>query len=274
MQAVFDLLEKSADDMGNCNPLWLKEKRVPDFNVVVSGKSGPSIILLHGLFGAVSNWESTVPYLQEFSKVHAFEFPIVTAHRSEVRVKALALQTEFYLRLHHKEPVILCGNSLGGHVALRVAMSAPELVKGLILSGASGLYEHTVNSLPVRPGEKFIRDHMGRVFFNKKFITDQGVHEILGILSGRMNHLNLIHSARSAKRDFLGEYLKDIHLPTLLLWGEDDEVTTMKVAHIFDDSLPDSELKAIKDCGHAPMIEHPKWFADEVKSFLERRNLL
>src|SRR5690606_38521120 len=116
-------------------------------------------------------------------------------HRSEVRVKALAAFTEFYIRAHAKAPMCLCGNSLGGHVAMRLCLASPELVDCLILSGPSGLYEHSVDTLPVRPNEQFIREHMGRVFFEKQFITDEGVQEILQILSDRMNTLNLIHAA-------------------------------------------------------------------------------
>ena len=110
---------------------------------------------------------------------------------------------------------------------------------------------------------------MGRVFYNEEFITDEAVDEILGILSKRSNHLNLIHAARSAKKDNLQEILHQVKAPTLLLWGENDEVTTMDVANIFDSKLPNSKLVSVDGCGHAPMIEHPEWFAKEVEDFLQ-----
>ncbi len=270
--SIFDLVDASARRNGSCEPKWLVKRRVPKFNVSQAGDAGPEVILLHGLLGAVSNWESTVPLLAKFAKPINFGFPLLTGHRSEVKIKALAAYTEYYIRQQNIEPVILCGNSLGGHVAMRLCLAAPELVDCLVLSATSGLYEHTVDTLPVRIGEPFVREHMENVFFNKEHVTDEAIAEIVGILSNRMNMLNLIHAARSAKKDNLKERLGEIQVPTLLLWGEDDNVTTMDVAHQFNDLIPNSKLVTVKNCGHAPMIEYPEWFAGEVKKFLEEHS--
>ena len=272
-KAVIDEVYKLAIRMGGCWPLWLKERKTPEFRTTEQGESGPQMLLLHGLFGAVSNWEGVFPIMAEFSRVIALEFPILTGHRSEVRVKSLAAFSECFIRTRGLQPVTLCGNSLGGHVALRMALASPQTVDCLILSGASGLYEHSVDALPVRPTGEYIREHMGQVFFNNRFVTDEAVTEILDILSNRVNHLNLIHAARSAKKDNLLESLKYIQAPTLLVWGEDDEITTMKVAEIFHKNIPNSKLVTVKNCGHAPMIEHPEWFAEEVRKFLLEHSL-
>jgi pimeloyl-ACP methyl ester carboxylesterase len=109
---------------------------------------------------------------------------------------------------------------------------------------------------------------MSRVFYNQKFVTAEAVNEVLTILSSRVNTLNLIHAARSAKKDNMLSLLKQIKTPTLLLWGEDDLVTTMEVAETFQKNLGNAKLITIKGCGHAPMIEHPEWFAEQVKAFL------
>lgn len=257
-----------------CEPLWLKKRREPTFETVEGdGKNGHEIVLLHGLLGALSNWESTFPFLDAFSSPIALKFPILTGHRSEVKVKALAAYTEYFIRKRAIEPVTLCGNSLGGHVAMRLCLAAPELVDCLILSGTSGLYEHSVDSLPVRPSPEYLREHMARVFKQSQFISEERIQEIHSIVTERRNTLNLIHAARSAKRDNLLEYLKLIKVPTLLLWGEDDEVTTMEVARLFEKHIPNAELRTVSNCGHAPMIEHPEWFANEIKSFLKEHSV-
>lgn len=279
--SIFPFIRKSAEKLGSCDPQWLKTGLRPEIQVSrpePTGKSQeeedrkPEMLLMHGLFGALSNWDSTIPLFEKFSKPIAVEFPITTAHRSEVKVKSLAVMTEFYIRENSFEPVALCGNSLGGHVALRLCLTRPELVDCLILSGASGLYEHSVDALPVRPDRKFVRDHMHRVFKNSQFITDEAVEEIYQILTSRASTLNLIHAARSAKKDNLEKLLNQIKVPTLLLWGEEDEITTMNVAETFHRLIPNSELVSIKNCGHAPMIEHPEWFAENVKRFLEKNS--
>jgi 2-hydroxy-6-oxonona-2,4-dienedioate hydrolase len=265
-------LKKAAARLGSCDPLWLKHEQEPNFQVVEQGAKEPHVILLHGLLGALSNWDSLMPLMTDFSSPIALHFPILTGHRSEVKVKALALYTEYFLRKRAIHPVALCGNSLGGHVAMRLCLASPELVDCLILSGTSGLYEHTVDNLPIRPNKEYVREHMGRVFANERFVTEEGIEEIHKILSGRKNVLNLIHAARSAKKDNLLKLLKNIKVPTLLLWGEDDLITTMKVAETFHKNIPNSKLVTVKKCGHAPMIEHPEWFAEEVKKFLKEHS--
>ncbi|RIL08347.1 MAG: alpha/beta hydrolase [Proteobacteria bacterium] len=273
---IFELVRKTAAGLGACDPQWLRNGDVPDFKLLKPNKAPeavlPPMVLLHGLFGALSNWDSTLELFAGFTNPVALEFPILTGHRSEVKVKALSVFTELFIRTNKLQPVTLCGNSLGGHVALRLCLAVPELVDCLILSGASGLYEHSVDALPVRPDKTFVRDHMARVFFSPKFITDQAVDEIHNILTKRTNVLNLIHAARSAKKDNLLHVLKQIKVPTLLLWGEDDQVTTMQVAETFHKNIPNSELVSVKNCGHAPMIEHPEWFSAEVQKFLKKNS--
>jgi pimeloyl-ACP methyl ester carboxylesterase len=272
-EELFDIIDGTAEKLGSCEPRWLKKREEPVFQVAEFGSDGPTVILLHGLFGALSNWDSVAPKLAGFSKVIALSFPILEGHRSEVKVKALAAFTEYYIRKHKLGPVVLCGNSMGGHVALRMCLASPELVDCLVLSGSSGLYEHSVDSLPIRPGAAFVRDHMKRVFYNAEFITESAIEEIAHILKSKMRHLNLIHAARSAKRDNLLHELPKISCPTLLLWGANDEVTTLRVGEEFHQQIPQSELVIKDKCGHAPMIEYPDWFAEQVKDFLEKRSL-
>lgn len=272
MPGLLTELEKSAVRLGGCDPLWLKHKSEPQVATVDGGTSGPELILLHGLLGALSNWESLFPLLESFARPIAVELPILTAHRSEVKVKSLALLTEYLIRKRAIAPVSLCGNSMGGHIAMRLCLASPQLVDCLILSGTSGLYEHSVDSLPVRPDRNYIREHMSRVFYNERFITEKGVDEVYQLLCQRMKVLNLIHAARSAKKDNLLSVLKEIKVPTLLLWGEDDQITSMQVAEIFHKNLSNSKLVTIAKCGHAPMIEHPQWFADQVNKFLQEHS--
>lgn len=272
MSNIFEEVNKTAKLLGVDDAHWLKTQTAPKFDTVEIGGQGPEMILLHGLFGALSNWDSSQPLFSKFSKPVALRFPIIGGHRTEVKVKALSLYTEYYIRQQKIAPVTVCGNSLGGHVALRLCLSSPQLVDCLILTGTSGLYEHTVDALPVRPDYSFIRDQMSRVFFDQKYVTDPAIEDILSIIKSRANSLNIIHAARSAKKDNLEKLLPQIKVPTLLLWGEDDLVTTMKVAKQFHKLIPNSELITIKGCGHAPMIEKPEWFSGHVERFVKQHS--
>ncbi len=267
-RGIFKFVRQSLLKGGSEDPLWLKQEREPDFRTVEMGSQGPEIVLLNGIFGALSNWDSVQQIMADYSKPIALSLPLLGSHRSEVKVRALSLYAEYFVRSRNFAPVTLCGNSLGGHVALRLCLAAPELVDCLILTATSGLYEHSVDALPVRPGYNFVREHMEKVFFNQEFVTEEAIGEIVSILETKANVLNLIHAARSAKKDNLKDLLGEIKVPTLLLWGEDDLVTTMDVAEQFHKLIPNSKLVSIKNCGHAPMIEHPEWFSHEVHKFL------
>ena len=265
-KGIFKFIKESLPKLGSTDPLWVVNEQEPTFKTVEMGTKGPEMVLIHGLFGALSNWDT------EYSKPIALSLPLLNAHRSEVKVKALALYTEYFVRNRGFAPVTLCGNSLGGHVALRLCLAAPQLVDCLVLTATSGLYEHSVDSLPIRPGKEFVEEHMSKVFFNQEFVTPEAVNEIVTILEDRTRVLNLIHAARSAKKDNLKDLLGQIKVPTLLLWGEEDQVTTMEVAEMFHKLIPNSQLVTIKKCGHAPMIEHPEWFSEQVRRFLEQHS--
>ena len=271
-KGIFKFIKDSLPKLGSSDPLWVLNEQEPAFKTVEMGDQGPDLVLLHGLFGALSNWDSVQPLMAEYSKTIALSLPLLSAHRSEVKVKALAMYAEYFVRSRNFAPVSLCGNSLGGHVALRLYLAAPQLVDCLVLTATSGLYEHSVDALPVRPGREFVEEHMKKVFANHEFVTEEAIMEIVRILEDRGRVLNLIHAARSAKKDNLKDLLGTIKVPTLLLWGEDDQVTTMEVAEMFHKLIPNSQLVSIKNCGHAPMIEHPEWFSEEVKKFLKKHS--
>ena len=271
-KGIFAELRETAERLGQCDPHWLKRERELEFQVAEAGTDGPEMVLLHGLLGQMSNWETITPLFGKFCRPMALQFPLLTGHRTEVKVNALSVYTEYFIRKKNIAPVTLCGNSLGGHVALRLCLARPELVDCLVLSGASGLYEHSVDALPVRPDRKYIDTHMRRVFWDPKFTTPEAIEDIYSILSGRMRVLNLIHCARSAKKDNLLNELGRIEVPTLLLWGENDLVTTMDVAETFHKHIPNSKLVTGPNCGHAPMIEHPEWIANEVDKFLKEHS--
>jgi 2-hydroxy-6-oxonona-2,4-dienedioate hydrolase len=271
-KSIFKFVKDSLPKLGASDPMLSKQEEELQFKTVEMGTKGPEIVLLHGLFGALSNWDTVQPLMAQYAKPMALSFPLLTAHRSELKIKALAHYTERFVLQRGLAPVTMCGNSLGGHVALRLYLAAPQLVDCLILSATSGLYEHSVDSLPVRPGRDFVLEHMAKVFVNEKFITEEAISEIVKILANKHHVLSLIHAARSAKKDNLKDLLGEVKVPTLLLWGEDDQVTTMEVAEMFHKLIPNSTLVTVKKCGHAPMIEHPEWFSGEVEKFLRQHS--
>ena len=81
--------------------------------------------------------------------------------------------------------------------------------------------------------------------------------------------IKIIALAKSAIRNNLGEELGQIQVPTLLIWGKNDNVTPPFVAEEFHKLIPNSELAFIDKCGHAPMMEVPNAFNDILEKFLK-----
>jgi 2-hydroxy-6-oxonona-2,4-dienedioate hydrolase len=157
------------------------------------------------------------------------------------------------------------GNSLGGHIATLLAVELPERVRGLILTGSSGLFERGFSNVPgTRPKWEWIYTKCCEVFYDACHVTDALVKSVMDAIYDRRKARILIQLAKSAKRDNIAGKLKEISCPTLIIWGKQDKVTQSEVAEEFNRKIRHSKLVWLNNCGHAPMIEHPMKFGREV----------
>lgn len=233
-----------------------------------------NIILLHGLFGALSNWQSVI---KEFSKeYHVFtpELPLFDSIISESHLNRLVRFLENYIDEHHIENPILVGNSLGGHIAILYTLKHPDHVSTLILSGSSGLYENTFgNSFPRISDTEYIKDRIFDVFYNKNVIDEDLIDGVFKVLQNKRKALSIIRIARDAKKQNLKNELQNIKIPVLLIWGLQDFITPLSVAEEFYLSISNAKLSLINECGHVPMMEQPETFNELLKDFLDQKHL-
>ena len=235
---------------------------------VEEGK-GNQIIMLHGLFGALSNWKSVVAYFSKTNRIIIPRIPITEVDVKEANLESL---TEFIIKFIKKlklKKITLIGNSLGGHVGLMYSILHPKKVKKLILTGSSGLYENSFGgSYPKRGDYNYINDRINYTFYNPNILSKKYVDEIFKTLNDNAKCLNIITIARSAQRNNLARKLYKIKCPTLLVWGLNDTITPPSVAHQFNTLIPNSNLKFIDKCCHAPMMERPKIFNKLIEPFI------
>jgi len=235
---------------------------------VEEGKGNP-IILLHGLFGSLSNWKSVVSYFSKTNRIIIPRIPITEVDVKEANLESL---TEFIIKFINKlklKKITLIGNSLGGHVGLMYSILHPKKVKKLILTGSSGLYENSFGgSYPKRGDFNYINERINYTFYNPNILSIKYVDEIFKTLNDNAKCLNIITIARSAQRNNLARKLHKIKCPTLLVWGLNDTITPPSVAHQFNNLIPNSTLKFIDKCCHAPMMERPKTFNKLIEPFI------
>jgi len=234
---------------------------------------GEPIVLLHGLFGALSNFSDLIEYFRQHYKVIVPLLPLFELDILHTSVGGLQKFVHKFLEHKDYKNLHLLGNSLGGHVGLVYVLKHPERVRSLILTGSSGLFENGMgDTYPKRGDKEYIRKKTQLTFYDPKMATDELVDEVYGIVNERIKAIKIIALAKSAIRNNLGEELSQISKPTLLIWGNDDTITPPFVGREFQKLIPNSELHFIDHCGHAPMMEVPAEFNRILHQFLQKLN--
>ena len=247
-------------------------KNKDKFKFIEEGEGEP-LVLLHGLFGALSNFEELIEYFRRHNKVIVPILPLFELDILHSTVGGLAKFVHRFLESKDLKNVHLLGNSLGGHVALVHVLKHPERIKSLILTGSSGLFENGMgDSYPKRGDYEYIKTKTELTFYDPKTATKDLVDEVYGIINNRIKAIKIISLAKSAIRNNLGEELNQIKQPTLLIWGNNDNITPPFVAREFNKLIPNSELHFIDKCGHAPMMEVPDEFNIILHKFLKKLN--
>ena len=231
---------------------------------------GQPLMLLHGLFGALSNFSDLIEHFKHTHKVIVPILPLYDLDLLHTTVKGLAKHVQQFIDHKGYDQIHLLGNSLGGHVGLVYILSHPEKIKTLTLTGSSGLFENAMgDSYPKRGDYEYIRAKTAETFYDPAVATKELVDEVFEITNSRIKVIKIIALAKSAIRNNLGEELGQIKVPTLLIWGKNDKVTPPFVAEDFHKLIPNSELAFIDQCGHAPMMEVPNSFNEILEQFLK-----
>ena len=247
----------------------METKHLQEYEYVDQGQ-GPVLLLLHGLFGALSNWQEVV---QEFAPDHRVIIPLLPIYDmplTQAGVPGLVAYVEGFVKaLGLPASFMVLGNSLGGHIALVYALKNAARVSRLVLTGSSGLFEDSMGgSFPKRGNYAYVQERVGYTFYDPSVATQALVDEVFNVTNSNSKCLRIIAIARSAQRHNLSKELIKINVPVLLVWGLNDTITPPPVAHEFARLLPYAELRFLDHCGHAPMMERPAGFNTYLRQFL------
>ena len=245
-------------------------KQKDKFRLVEEG-TGEPLVLLHGLFGAMSNFSGLIEHFRFHNRVIVPLLPLLDMDILHTSVGGLSKYVHRFLEALDLNEVHLLGNSLGGHVALVYTLKHPERIRSLILTGSSGLFENGMgDSYPRRGDYEYIKSKTALTFYDPNVATKELVDEVFSITNNRLKVIKIIALAKSAIRNNLGDELNKIQVPTLLVWGNNDIITPPFVGQEFNKLIPNSELHFIDKCGHAPMMEVPDEFNKILQGFLTK----
>jgi pimeloyl-ACP methyl ester carboxylesterase len=232
---------------------------------------GPVLMLLHGLFGALSNWKAVVEAFSKRFTVMIPLMPIVAKTNVKPSISGLAEFIEGFVRFKGIDQCTILGNSLGGHVGLKYTMANMGKVRALVLTGSSGLFESGMGStFPRRGNYKYIKERVEYTFYSPETATKDLIDEVFEMVNDNFMTLRILKIARDAQHENLTDELGKVRVPTLLVWGLNDNITPPHVAHEFQRLLPEAELRFIDHCGHAAMMEQPEAFNVALTRFLDR----
>ncbi len=241
------------------------------FRYIETGGDGPVLLLLHGLFGALSNFQDLIHYFEEKYNVVVPILPIYELEIKETGLDGLLAFTKDFVDHKNFESVHVLGNSLGGHIAQLFVLDNPDIVASMILTGSSGLFESGMgDGYPRRGDYEYIKNKTAETFYDPAVASKELVDEVFDTVNDREKAFRIVLTAKSAIKHNLGEELHAVKCPVLLIWGQQDTITPPFVAEKFHELIPQSELHFIDLCGHAPMMERPAEFNKILDGFLAK----
>ncbi len=247
----------------------LELKEEGKFKYIESHGGKENLLLLHGLFGALSNFEGLIDHFAQKYNVIVPIIPIFELPLLSVSLSGFVEHIADFVEFKKFDKVHVLGNSLGGHLALLYVLAHPEKISSMTLTGSSGLFESAMGStFPKRGDYEFIKEKTKSTFYDPNTATKELIDEVFNITNDRLKAIRIIATAKSAVRNNVGDKLVNILAPTLLIWGQQDTITPPFVGEKFHELLVNSELYFIDKCGHAPMMEQSDEFNEVLEKFL------
>ena len=246
------------------------------------------LILLHGMSSSLNTWDSVVFYLANHRRVISLDLPgFGLTGPSPENMYNFDYYNKFidsFTRRLQLAKFTLVGNSMGGSIAWNYALFNPAVVDKLVLidavgypkRGESGSLGFKIASTPVinnillfATPKALVRKSLETIYFDQSRVTDAQVERFhdMAIREGNRAAALLIFKGSFGTSQFKGE-IKEIKTPTLVLWGEKDNLISVENAYQFNQDIKGSKLEVYPNVGHVPMEEVPERVAKSILDFI------
>jgi pimeloyl-ACP methyl ester carboxylesterase len=258
----------------------------------------PPVVLLHGYGDTADCWRRVLPALQRNRRVIAIDTPPFGRSGNPpapFEDNLVDCYTEFFPALFEELEIgsaALVGHSMGGAMALTLALEDPARVERLVLIAPAGLGDHApwwwhaisghwINwpallKLPnpvARPAVKaalrgFLEDRLVHDTRAMGEVIDHFVH-----LHGGPHELrHLIDTGRALMAGYTGTLLTrsaELEAPVLMLWGREDRLAPAEHAEAFAGTVAHAQVEVLENCGHYPQLELPGRITATIREFLD-----
>lgn len=264
-----------------------KRIRIGDISISYLSKEVPdaqqTVVFIHGFPFNKNTWIAQLEALPEHVSGIAMDVRghgKSTAGHGFFSVDVFAKDLLVFLKKTGIQRAVICGVSMGGYIALRAYQLQPDAFAGLILSDTNSLADDNTAKLKRFDSIQSVLKHGKRAFsigfvnnvFSKKSIAENPAAVDLIKSSIRRNTERSICATllALASRTDTTDSLTDIRVPTLVIRGSDDHITTKAQADILLANIPDVRYAELPGCGHLPNLEDPAGFNEEFHRFLVR----
>jgi pyruvate dehydrogenase E2 component (dihydrolipoamide acetyltransferase) len=250
--------------------------------LVAGPGDAPKIVFIHGLGGSLSTWQMVLGELADRYRVAAIDLPghgqsdKSAPDVADYSVPGLAAAIAEALRALKVTPAIVVGHSLGGAVAMEVAVEHPADVAGLVLVDSAGLGNEIagvlIDLMEGVPGKETARGLLELFFEDQRLVADRGIDEMAQtqVSPGAWEAQRAVAAAafdRSGQRLTIRGRVGDVECPTLVVWGAKDRVIPLDHAIAALSALPDAVLRIMPVVGHVPQVEDAPGLARAIDRF-------
>lgn len=249
--------------------------------------TGTPLVLIHGYTSSTYSWKDVFEPLSNNLHLIVVDlkgFGFSGKPDGDYTRRAQATLVAHLLEHLNIQKAWLCGNSMGGEVALNVALASPERVAGLILIDSAGVEIPGKESLApgylMVPGigrilvalsltrDKLVRQGLEKSFYDQTKVTEDRVANYYRPLKTRGGQLGALRARTQWSLFPVESELSKINVPTLILWGDQDQLIPLAAGHKLSSLIKDSRLVIFNNCGHLPQEEMPARTIDEITKFI------
>lgn len=240
------------------------------------------LLFLHGLGGNYGTWQVALGSLAENHRVVALDLPghgksaKPDPSTADYSLSGLTDAVKHAIAALKPTKPIVVGHSLGGAIALQLALDLGDQIGGLVLINSAGLGKEIgaelLRLMANEPGAETSRGLLALFYQDQSLVTDRGVNDMAqtqladGAWPAQQAAANAAFDNHGQRFD-LPKHLRDVKLPVLIIWGERDRVIPLAHAASALNKLPDATLRLVAGVGHVPQVEAPDVVATAIDRF-------
>lgn len=254
-----------------------------EFNILIEG-SGEPLLFVHGFPLDHTMWNAQIT---EFSKTHLVIAPDLrgfgASKSDDEKVTMLDYANDLAALLEELSidtPVNFCGLSMGGYIAWQFYQHHQTKLKRLILcdtkaaadSEAAQQIRRETSDKVLQTGSDFLAEAMPEKLFAEETIANNHivVEQTQSVIRSSSPHAVSAALLGMAERPDVTAMLSKIDLPTLVIVGEHDSITTSAEMREIAGTIPDSEFIEIRNAGHMSPLEQPEQVNSAIADFLKK----